>query len=77
MKKNKLTGLEKLISKLQEALHKIKTLKRLLPICASCKKIRDDNGYWSQIEAYITNHSDVDFSHDICPNCAEILYPNL
>ena len=68
---------EKLISKLQEALHKIKTLKRLLPICASCKKIRDDNGYWNQIEAYFTNHSDVKFSHGICPNCVEILYPDM
>ena len=68
---------EKLISKLQEALHKIKTLKRLLPICANCKKIRDDNGYWNQIEAYFTNHSDVEFSHGICPDCTEILYPDL
>jgi PAS domain S-box-containing protein len=68
---------EKLISQLQEALDNIKTLKGLLPICANCKKIRDDKGYWNQIEAYIREHSDAEFSHSICPECAEILYPDI
>jgi PAS domain S-box-containing protein len=68
---------ERLIIKLQEALDNIKTLKGLLPICANCKKIRDDNGYWNQIEAYIRNHSEAKFSHSICPVCAEKLYPEL
>jgi PAS domain S-box-containing protein len=65
---------EKLITKLQEALENIKTLKGLLPICANCKKIRDDKGYWNQIEAYIRDHTDAEFSHSICPICAEKLY---
>jgi PAS domain S-box-containing protein len=65
---------EKLISKLQEALDNIKTLKGLLPICSNCKKIRDDQGYWNQIEAYIRDHSDAEFSHGICPDCAQDLY---
>ena len=65
---------EKLITKLQEAFDNIKTLKGLLPICANCKKIRDDKGYWNQIEAYIRDHSDAEFSHSICPLCAEKLY---
>jgi len=68
---------EKLISKLQEALKKIKTLRGIIPICAACKKIRDDKGYWNQIESYIKEHSDADFSHGICPECAEKLYPDL
>jgi len=66
---------EKLISKLREALDKIKTLKGMMPICASCKKIRDDKGYWTQIELYISEHSDAEFSHGICPDCAKKLYP--
>jgi PAS domain S-box-containing protein len=61
---------EKLIAELQEALAKVKALKGLLPICAWCKKIRDDQGYWQQIEAYIRDHSEADFSHSICPECA-------
>ena len=68
---------EKLIFNLQEALDNIKTLKGLLPICAHCKKIRDDKGYWNQIEAYIRNHSDAEFSHGICPECAEKLYSDI
>ncbi len=67
----------KLIVRLQDALDNIKTLKGLLPICASCKKIRDDQGYWNQIESYICDHSDADFSHSICPDCAKKLYPDL
>lgn len=66
---------ERLITELQKALSKVKTLSGLLPICASCKKIRDDKGYWTQIEAYIRDHSEVDFSHSICPECAKKMYP--
>ncbi|MBW1894951.1 MAG: PAS domain S-box protein [Deltaproteobacteria bacterium] len=57
--------------KLQDAIAKIKQLSGLLPVCASCKKIRDDKGYWNQIESYIKDHSDADFSHSICPECAK------
>ena len=68
---------EKLIQELQETLSKVKTLSGLLPICASCKKIRDDKGYWNQIEAYIRDHSEAEFSHGICPECSKTLYPDL
>ena len=54
----------------------IKTLAGLLPICSSCKKIRDDKGYWNQIESYISEHSKAEFSHGICPECAKELYPD-
>ena len=62
---------QKLISELQEALAEIKTLKGFIPICASCKKIRDDQGYWNQLEAYISKHTDAVLSHGLCPECAE------
>jgi len=65
----------KLILDLQEALATIKTLHGILPICASCKKIRDDKGCWTQIESYIREHSTAEFSHGICPDCAKKLYP--
>jgi len=68
---------ERLIGELQEALAKVKTLSGLLPICASCKRIRDDQGYWQQIEAYIRNHSEAEFSHSVCPECAKKLYPEI
>ena len=68
---------EQLIFELQGALTKVKTLSGLLPICASCKKIRDDSGYWNRIESYIGKHADVQFSHGICPDCARELYPEL
>ncbi len=68
---------EKLIRDLQEALSKIRTLSGMLPICSSCKKIRDDKGYWTQIELYIREHSDAEFSHGICPDCSQKLYPDL
>jgi ligand-binding sensor domain-containing protein len=62
---------------LSAALGNVKQLSGLLPICASCKKIRDDRGYWNQLETYITRHTDVDFSHGICPECVQELYPEL
>lgn len=65
----------KLIAGLTDALAKVKQLSGLLPICASCKKIRDDKGYWTQIESYIHEHSEAEFSHGICPGCAKKLYP--
>ena len=68
---------QKLIGELQKALAKVKTLSGLLPICSSCKKIRDDKGYWNQIETYIRERSEADFTHGICPNCAKKLYPGL
>lgn len=68
---------EELILDLQEALAKIKTLGGLLPICSVCKRIRDDKGYWNQIESYIQEHSEADFSHSICPECAKELYPGV
>ncbi len=55
----------------------IKVLSGLLPICSSCKKIRDDDGYWEQIEGYIGSHSEAHFSHGICPDCLPELYPEL
>jgi CheY-like chemotaxis protein len=60
-----------LVVRLQEALAKIRTLSGLLPICSSCKKIRDDKGYWNQIEVYLRDHADVEFTHSICPVCAK------
>ena len=63
------------VSRLEEALQNVKTLTGFLPICANCKKIRDDEGYWQQIEEYIINHSEADFTHGICNECVEKLYP--
>jgi len=68
---------DKLIIQLQDALAEVKKLSGFLPICASCKKIRDDKGYWNQIEAYISEHSEAQFSHSICPECKKKLYPEL
>jgi len=61
---------EKLIKELEEALEKVQTLSGLLPICAWCKKIRDDEGYWQSVEEYLGEHSEAKFSHSICPQCA-------
>ncbi len=61
---------------LQRALDEIKTLRGIIPICANCKNIRDDKGYWHQIEVYIRDHSEADFSHGICQDCLKILYPD-
>jgi len=68
---------EKVIIELKQALTKVKQLGGLLPICSHCKKIRDDKGYWNQIEAYIQDHSDAEFSHSICQECAKIYYPDM
>ncbi|WP_459861372.1 hypothetical protein [Desulfuromonas carbonis] len=65
-----------LAESLQEALANVKILKKLLPICANCKKIRDDSGYWHQIETYISNNSGTLFSHGLCPDCGVKLYPD-
>jgi DNA-binding response OmpR family regulator len=64
-------------NELKEALAEVKRLSGLLPICAHCKKIRNDSGYWQQIEAYISERSTAQFSHSICPECAEKLYPDV
>lgn len=68
---------EELIAQLEDALQQVRKLSGLLPICASCKKIRDKEGGWQQIEDYISDHSEADFSHSICPQCARRLYPEL
>ena len=65
---------EQMIDELKEALASVKTLRGLIPICASCKKIRDDKGYWSQVEVYVRDRSDAEFSHGICPDCMKTLY---
>lgn len=67
---------EETINKLNQALAKVKKLSGLLPICAYCKKIRNDRGYWGQIESYIQEHSEAEFSHGICPDCAKKYYPD-
>jgi len=67
----------KLINELTEALSRVKTLTGLLPICAGCKKIRNDNGYWEQVEMYLKEHSDMEFTHGFCPDCIKRLYPEL
>jgi PAS domain S-box-containing protein len=67
---------EKFILELREALSQVKMLSGLLPICSSCKKIRNDEGYWEQMEMYIRDHSEAEFSHGICPECVQKLYPD-
>lgn len=68
---------KELVKKLTEALSKVKLLSGLLPICAKCKKIRDDKGYWRRVEEYVSDHSEAQFSHSLCPNCVEELYPEM
>ncbi|MBT8352169.1 MAG: hypothetical protein KJO26_13185 [Deltaproteobacteria bacterium] len=79
IKERKQAEIEKdsLIIELKDALREVKTLSGLLPICASCKKIRDDGGYWNQIESYIRDRSEAEFSHSICPECSKKLYSEL
>jgi AmiR/NasT family two-component response regulator len=71
-----LIALRNLNEELRAALAKVKLLSGLLPICASCKKIRDDRGYWQQVEVYIRNHSEVEFTHGMCPDCMARYYPD-
>lgn len=66
---------EKLVAELQDALTRVQVLSGMLPICASCKKIRDDHGYWEQVEVYVQRHSGAQFSHGICPDCMRRVYP--
>jgi PAS domain S-box-containing protein len=68
---------EQLIKELQAALAKVRTLSGLLPICAHCKKVRDDEGYWTRIESYISAHTQAEFSHGICPECAFNVFPEM
>ena len=68
---------ERLIVELRDALSHVKRLSGLLPICSSCKKIRDDHGYWNQLEVYIQEHSDASFTHSFCPDCVRRLYPEI
>lgn len=71
------TRLQELNKDLQDALNEIKTLRGIIPICASCKKIRDDDNSWQMLEKYISEHSEAQFSHGICPDCAKKLYPDM
>ncbi|HPG50756.1 MAG TPA: hypothetical protein PLA65_11085 [Spirochaetota bacterium] len=73
----KLLNMEKELNKnLQTTLDEVKLLKGFLPICASCKNIRNDQGYWEQIEQYISSHSEAEFTHTLCPDCIKKLYPD-
>jgi len=74
MLNSKLSEIEKINNELQKALTEIKVLQGILPICASCKKIKDDKGYWHKVESYITDHSEAQFSHGLCEECSEKLY---
>lgn len=76
-RKRALQEKEHLISELRDALSKVKLLHGLLPTCAGCHKIRNEEGEWEEMETYISEHSDVDFSHGLCPNCAKRLYPEV
>ena len=68
---------KQLITELEEALSKVKTLSGLLPICSGCNKIRDDQGYWSQVEGYIQEHTDAQFTHGLCPDCIRKYFPEM
>jgi CheY-like chemotaxis protein len=69
--------LQERVQELESALETVKLLSGMLPICANCKNIRDDKGYWHQVEVYIRDHSEADFSHGLCPDCVRKLYPDL
>ena len=68
---------DKTIFDLRQALNEVNALRGILPICSFCKKVRDDQGYWEQVDVYIRKHSRADFSHSICPECAEDHYPGI
>jgi phosphoserine phosphatase RsbU/P len=70
------TALAEKVEELRQALEHIKTLRGIVPICASCKKIRDDQGFWKQVEVYVRDHTEAEFSHGICPDCIRKLYPD-
>jgi PAS domain-containing protein len=72
-----ITERERMVGELHDARAKARQLGGLLPICASCKKIRNDEGYWQDVAVYIREHSEADFSHGICPDCMHLLYPDL
>jgi uncharacterized protein with PIN domain len=72
-----LTERERIIIELNDALSKVKQLSGLLPICSSCNKIRNEEGQWQDMVAYIQDHSEADFTHSICPDCRQKLYPDL
>ena len=76
-KKRAEEALEEERRRLQQALDEVRTLRGIVPICASCKNIRDDKGFWNQVEKYVSDHTEAEFSHSICPDCAEKLYPEL
>lgn len=76
-RKERETEREKLITDLQEAIKRIKTLEGLIPICARCKKIRNDDGYWEEVEIHICNHTKADFTHGLCPTCTKEMYPDI
>jgi len=69
------TALQEKNLELQQAMNQIKTLRGIVPICMHCKKIRDDQGYWNQVEVYVRNHTEAEFSHGVCPDCIVELYP--
>jgi AmiR/NasT family two-component response regulator len=71
-----LMELRRMNAELEAALAQVKTLSGLLPICAACKKIRDDHGYWHEVEAYVRAHTEAEFTHGICPDCMRKLYPD-
>lgn len=66
-----------LIQQLQQALEEVKQLRGIIPICAHCKKVRNDDGYWMQVEHYVSDHSEAEFSHGLCPACMKEMYPHL
>ncbi len=68
---------EKLIKELRQALEEIKTLQGIVPICSKCKKIRNDTGFWEQVDVYVEKHSGAQFSHGLCPDCIHVMYPDL
>jgi hypothetical protein len=72
-----ITEKEDLILKLQKTIDEVIVLRGILPICSLCKKIRDDDGYWHQVESYVRSHSEADFTHGICPDCMKELYPDI
>ena len=63
------------VEELEQALDQVRTLRGIVPICASCKNVRDDQGYWNRVETYLTEHTEAEFSHAVCPDCMKRLYP--